>query len=234
MWRNVPDPTNGKVPINKTLELLCQLEAFHGNIYIRSIKDIVETEGMEHLIHMVSTLAANNRQYIFLDNEYFSYKPVTDIDLSNLDEKVREMSKALLLHATVGRVVSELDHLIEKPAPEPIDRFLEIYWKWQQAEVAVDICKQELGITHRTFYKYSQAYESTPYYCEHLKLFYLKICNVAKRGTLPDKEEYLKDMCALDAGQISNRDVCKKYGLASAIDIQRVKIALTERRRKAK
>jgi hypothetical protein len=41
-------------------------------------------------------------------------------------------------------------------------------------------------------------------------------------------------MDALEQGQITENDVCKKYDLLSVLDIKRVKLALTERRRKAR
>ena len=73
LWRNAPDPLSGKVAVNKTLELLCQAP-YQGTIYIRSIHDIVAAEGMEHLIHAITTLAENNKNYVFLDNEYFLFQ----------------------------------------------------------------------------------------------------------------------------------------------------------------
>ena len=234
LWRNAPDPLSGKVAVNKTLELLCQAP-YQGTIYIRSIHDIVAAEGMEHLIHAITTLAENNKNYVFLDNEYFSFKNITgDLDFSNLETEAKQLAMHIATQSAIGKVVSELDRLIFRPEPQLIDRFLEIYWKWQRAEVAVDVCKQDLGVTHRTFYKYSQAYESTLYYGEHLKIFYFQIAEVAKRGPLPEKEEYLRDMDALEQGQITENDVCKKYDLLSVLDIKRVKLALTERRRKAR
>ena len=246
LWRNVPDSTGGKVVFDKTLELLCEYEKFGGKIYIRSIQDILAL-GVEQLLYMVSVLYRNNRTYIFLDNDYFSYQldkeRVQQEEIATaLQEKIDEGLDALIAETIQkvmrqtrqGEVIAELEKLIPKPEPQPLDRFLEIYWKWQKAEVAVDICKQELDITHRTFYKYSQIYEATPYYGEHLKLYYSEIKDVAKRGPLPEKEEYLRDMYALDLGQVTPNDICKKYGLASVIDIPRVKIALTERRRKAR
>ena len=246
LWRNVPDSTNGKVVFDKTLEMLCEYKGFAGEIYIRSIQDIADI-GIEHLIHMITVLFKNARRYVFFDNDFFSAE-IDTLTGANLEQVVKEeTAKGNIIKATVaevyskfgsqimrGEVVSELDCLIQRPEPIPINRFLEVYWEWQKAEVAVDVCKKELDITHRTFYKYSQMYEATPYYCEHLKIYRSEIEQIAKRGPLPQKEEYLRDMYALDLGQITNSDVCKKYGLASEIDIKRVKIALTERRRKAR
>lgn len=239
LWRNVPDPTSGKVPINKTLELLCQLESRCGKLYIHSIYDVIEAVGVEDLIHAITLLSKRQGDYIFLDDEFFSIRnPEERLDFNNLEESMHKWAetktKANLLPRLAAEVVSHLDSLMRKPEPEPIDNFLDIYWKWQTAQVSVEVCKEQLGITHRTFYKYSQAYETTPYYCEHLKLFHFQVLEVAKRGPLPDKEEYLKDMYALELGQISKKDMCKKYGLASEIDIHRVELALTKRRRKAK
>lgn len=246
LWYNVPDPISGKVNLNKTLELLCKNKNFGGKIYIRSIKDVV-TEGIDHLLHMITILFQNDRMYTFLDNDYFSFNPdAEDPDFANvkklLDEKYPDGIDALIFELVQnvfrqimrGKVISELDRLVPRPNHQPIDDFVEVYWKWQKVETAVDVCKKELDITHRTFYKYSQLYETTPYYCEHLKLYCDEIKDLPKRGQLPDKEEYLRDMYALELGLIEPFDVCKKYGVASEIDIQRIKQALTERRKKAK
>ena len=242
LWRNVVNLTGGKVELDKTLETLCEYKNFAGTIYIRSIQDVLSV-GVEYLLHMIAILYKNHRSYIFLDNDYFSYQPEAEAEKQErikasfdgkIDSLVAEAIQNVLRQTQQGEVISNLENLLQWPEPAPIDRFLEIYWKWQKAEVAVDVCKTELGITHRTFYKYSQIYEATPYYCEHLKIFYNEIKDIAKRGPLPDKEDYLRDMYALDLGQITPKDVCKKYELASVIDIPRVKIALTERRRKAR
>lgn len=238
LWRNVPDPTSGKVPINQTLSLICNSAVFYGRLFIRSIHDIVDTEGMEQLIHAIAILSKGNGTYTFLDNDFFSYQRTKEkIDPNNLRDSVaiwlETKPEANMLPILAGVLVSELDSLIQRPASEPIDNFLDVYWKWQTAQVSVEICKDELGIAHRTFYKYSQLYENTPYYCEHLKLFYFQVAEVAKRGTLPDRDDYMRDMYALEMGHISKKEICKKYGLASEIDIHRVELAFTKRRRKA-
>ena len=240
LWKNVPDPVNGKVSLNRTLEMLCSPSNGTGTIYIRSVNDIINAEGIDSFIRAVSVLSEYGRVYVFLDNEYFSYKESRSFEDMEIDDKIKEMLINHLTLTSVGTVITELGKLIPKAEPEPIDKFLEIYWKWQQAEVAVDICKEELGITHRTLYKYAALYETTPYYCEHLKILNhfnrgeRCIKNYAKRGELPEKEVYLTDMDSLEAGHITASDVCRKYGLSSAIDIGRVKLALTERRRKAR
>ena len=234
LWYNAPNPAEGKADVNKTLELLCQAP-FYGTIYFRSIHDIIEAEGMEQLIHTIATLSQHGKKYIFLDNEYFSYKSMdAAIDFSNLEAEANQLAIQIATQAAAGKVLAELDRLVKRPASKPIDGFLDFYWKWQRAEIAAERCKEEIGIAHRTFYKYSQIYESTLYYAEHLKIFFIQIGLIAKRGALPDKEEYLSDINALEQGSIKEHDVCKKYGFLSMIDIQRTKIALTERRRNVK
>lgn len=239
LWKNAPDPTNGKVALNKTIEMLCDPFNRVDLIYISSVSDIIGTDGIDAFIRFVSKLTLNSRKYVFLDNEYFSYKELSEQppELTEFINKVSDNSFALTL---VGTVINELEKLLPQNVPEPIDQFIEFYWKWQKADVAVDACKSDLGITHRTFYKYSALYETTPYYCEHLKILnHLshmdnRINSYAKRGELPDKDTYLSDMQELESGFITADDICKKYNIASPIDINRIKLALLEGRRKAR
>lgn len=60
------------------------------------------------------------------------------------------------------------------------------------------------------------------------------ISKTAKRGELPDKDAYLSDMKELESGFITADDICKKYNIASPIDIERIKLALVGGRRKAR
>lgn len=243
LWRNVPDTAKGKVDFRKTLDLICSSQCERGNVlYIHSIADLVDTYGFREAIHYLYLLNDAGKKVFFLDNEYFSVgssdretTEITDSIMSNdkLDDETKNIMAAAVERRTLALVLEHLDAIIPPAEQTPMDSFVSFYWDWQRAKKSIDECMDTLGVYHRTFYKYSQIYEESPYYCEHLKL-YPTSYNIAKRGSLPDKEAFMSDKDKLTSNEMTVKEFCEKYGIKTEADIPRIELALTQRRRKAK
>ena len=243
LWRNVPDAAKGKVDFSRTLDLICSNQCERGNVlYIHSIADLVDTYGFRDAIHYLYLLNSTGKKVFFLDNEYFSdgssdkeIKEITDsIESSDkIDSAIKGAMIDVVEHRTLSLVLEHLDAIIPPVEQTQMDNFVSFYWDWQRAKKSIEECMDTLGVYHRTFYKYSQIYEESPYYCEHLKL-YPSTNSIAKRGALPDKEAFMLDKEKLTSNEMTVKEFCKKYSIMTEADIPRIELALTQRRRKAK
>lgn len=236
LWRNVPDMTKDKVQLDKTFELLCDEECERkGTVYVRSIHDVVDTYGLESSIHYLYLLNRAGREVHFLDNAYFStggsLPDEVFAELDAVDALVKDALSGALNRYTLGNVLEEIDRLIPQQEERQLDRLVSYYWDWQRMKKSIDECRETLGVYHSTFYKFSQIYEKSPYYPEHIKLF-LTAASTAKRGTLPEKEPFLRDKAMVEQGEMTVKEFCMRYGITTEIDIPRIEKALTEPRKR--
>lgn len=200
LWYNVDRGQN--LNFDNFLSVICRKE--NAIIGFFSHKELIEQYGMAQFMKLVYTLAKNNCHYYFMDDKTNAF--------------------------SVWKVKKNLAAL--KPFADGVDfnysSFVDFFWNWQTADKSVNLCKTELGYTHRTFYKYANIYEETPFYAEYLNFYAESFKKIAKRGDLPKKEQFIDDF-----GKITRTEICQKYSLIHEIDIDRILLAFTDRRRKA-
>lgn len=232
LWKNVPDNTKGKVDFNRVFDIICKgKDGFNGILYFSSFNDLTSVYGFEQTIRYLCQLNRVGRKIIFFDDDYFSSgaeKPQT-INSNNAETMMTLAIQAI----SSSNTLEQLERVLPDNKQAPISRFVEFYWDWQRLKEPIDNCKDKLDIYHRTLYKYSDFYEATPYYTEHIKLF-PDITEYPVRGALPDKEEFLADRELLQNKKMSVDDFFNKYHLGSRKDADRVAFALEKRKRMTK
>lgn len=116
------------------------------------------------------------------------------------------------------------------------NEFISYYFNWQAGNLPAETCCKELGnLSKASFYKYADEFEHCPEYAEYLKLYHAVLSSIAKKGVIPDIDEFSSNYLALcplydlDKIYAGKMEMCRLYNLASIFDLDRIKLAVDKK-----
>lgn len=243
LWRGLPKTNISDNSEDTLFNTFCKniflySEYGLGCIYIKD-KETLANHSFERFVKRLCTLGVTKP--IFFDDTVESLltsklKSYNEDDISDFTSNYAEE------HKEYTRIIIFLKKLYTSISGDTLDNeekgFIYYYYEWQRGNISSDTACKELGnISRRTFYRYIAEFEQHPYFAEYCKLF-PDLLDKPKKGPLSvDLEEFYNEVLPLFTGEVNaltlenmNVDnICKKYSLASAIDVYRTFLAVKKK-----
>lgn len=249
LWKNLQKTNIADNTEDMLFNMLCkslgsQEKTSYADIYIRD-KDVLADHSVTRFIKRLCLLYKHyNQKPKFLDNTTDNLLSpdfkIDDLESESMKELALELAKSWLDYHTI---ITFLENIYTSITGDNINSdekgFIYYYFEWQRGNISSDTACKELGnISRRTFYRYIAEFEQHPYFPEYCKLC-PDLINKPKKGPISvDLEEFYKEVWpifdgkeidALMLGNINIDDICKKYSLASAIDVRRTFLAVKKK-----
>lgn len=149
-----------------------------------------------------------------------------------INSRNEELLKQLLLYT--DNLLSLTNNCIDTTLLE--NEFISYYFNWQAGNLPAETCCKELGnLSKASFYKYADEFEHSPEYAEYLKIYHSALSDIAKKGVIPDIDEFTEhyqELCPLydfDKITAGKMEMCRLYNLASTFDLDRIKLAVDKK-----
>lgn len=248
-WKNLPKTNIADNTEDMLFNMLCKSlgspeEPSYADIYIRD-KDVLADHSVARFIKRLCLLHKHyNQSPKFLDNTTDNLLSpdfkIDNLESETIKELALELYKSWLKYHTV---ITFLENIYTSITNDNINfeekGFIYYYFEWQRGNISSDTACKELGnISRRTFYRYIAEFEQHPYFAEYCKLF-PDLIDKPKKGPLSvDLEAFYKEVFPIfdgkkidisELGYINIDDICKKYSLASAIDVYRTFLAVKKK-----
>ena len=243
LWRdlpktNIPDNTEDTLFNTFCKNIFLYSEYGLGLIYIKD-KNTLANQSFERFVKRLCLLGVTKPVFFddTVDNLLTSrLKSYDDNDILDFVSKHMEENKEYT------RIIMFLKKLYTSISGDTLDNeekgFIYYYFEWQRGNISSDTACKELGnMSRRTFYRYIAEFEQHPYFAEYCKLF-PDLLDKPKKGPLSvDLEEFYNEVLPFFSGEVNaliienmNIDnICKKYSLASSIDVYRTFLAVKKK-----
>lgn len=239
LWRNLPktniaDNTEDTL-INQMCKSISQFQNELFDVYIKDLNTLADNS-IENFIRRLCVIKKHtNKKPIFLDNTTSTL--LTPKFISDSKEDMETLAKQTYLSIIeYDNMIGFLENLYSSVKGISINNedngFIQYYFEWQVGNISAETACKELGnMSKRTFYKYVAEFESHPFYPEHCKLHLSDLLDKEKKGPVAiDLQEFYDEVISLFAektidinglNEINTDDICKKYSLASTLDVYR-------------
>lgn len=240
LWRNLPKTNIADNTEDTLINQMCDsIDQFQNDLFDVYIKDLntLANGSIENFIRRLCLIKKHtNKKPIFLDNTTESL--LAPQFVSDSKEDMETLAKQTFLASTeYDNLIGFLENLYSSVKGTSIDNedigFIQYYFEWQVGNISAETACKELGnMSKRTFYKYVAEFEAHPFYPEHCKLHLSDLLDKEKKGpTANDLQEFYNKVAPIFEGktidinslnEINTDDICKKYSLASTLDVYRM------------
>ena len=239
LWRNLPktniaDNTEDTL-INQMCKSISQFQNELFDVYIKDLNTLADGSIDSFIRRLCFIKKYTKKKPIFLDNTTESL--LTPKYVSDSKEDMETLAKQTFLASMeYDNLIGFLENLYSSVKGISIGNedngFIHYYFEWQVGNISAETACKELGnMSKRTFYKYVAEFEAHPFYPEHCKLHLSDLLDKEKKGPVAiDLQEFYDEVVSMFAektidinslNEINTDDICKKYSLASTLDVYR-------------
>ena len=239
LWRNLPktniaDNTEDTL-INQMCKSISQFQNELFDFYIKDLNTLADGSIDSFIRRLCFIKKHTKKKPIFLDNTTSTL--LAPKYVSDSEEDMETLAKQTFLASMeYDNLIGFLENLYSSVKGISINNedngFIQYYFEWQVGNISAETACKELGnMSKRTFYKYVAEFEAHPFYPEHCKLHLSDLLDKEKKGPVAiDLQEFYDEVVSLFAektidinglNEINTDDICKKYSLASTLDVYR-------------
>lgn len=239
LWRNLPktniaDNTEDTL-INQMCKSISQFQNELFDVYIKDLNTLADGSIDSFIRRLCFIKKYTKKKPIFLDNTTSTL--LAPKYVSDSEEDMETLAKQTFLASMeYDNLIGFLENLYSSVKGISIENedngFIQYYFEWQVGNISAETACKELGnMSKRTFYKYVAEFESHLFYPEHCKLHLSDLLDKEKKGPVAiDLQEFYDEVISLFAektidingvNEINTDDICKKYSLASTLDVYR-------------
>ena len=240
LWRNLPKTNINDNTEDTLINQMCNsIDQFQNELFDVYIKDLntLADGSIEKFIRRLCLIKKHtNKKPVFLDNTTDAL--LTPKYVSDSKEDMETLAKQTFLASMeydnlIGFLENLYSSIIGNKVDEAEKGFIYYYFEWQIGNITAETACKELGnMSKRTFYKYATEFEAHPFYSEHCKLHLSDLLDKEKKGPVAiDLQEFYDEVVSMFAektidinslNEINTADICKKYSLASTLEVYRI------------
>ena len=240
LWRNLSKTNIDDNTEDTLINEMCKSINQYGNelfdIYIKDLNTLADSSIEKFIRRLCLIKKYTNKKPIFLDNTTSTL--LAPKYVSDSKEDMETLAKQTFM-ATMeyDNLIGFLENLYSSIIGSGIETetkgFIYYYFEWQIGNITAETaCKELDNMSKRTFYKYAAEFEAHPLYSEHCKLHLSDMLDKEKKGPVTvDLQEFYSEVASLFVektidinvlNEIDTVDICKKYSLASTLEVYRI------------